>query len=277
MTPALKLLYNDLPRQIATSAASSEDAFFSHENLFYGSKTLLWQTGNAVTSSSITMDFGSGNTKAARYFVASGVNGMIAQTPGTLTIQLRASTDNFSSSNVLILEKAAIVTADLIGTYNEELFVFQEALSTAYRYWRIVITTTNAVIHRLRKFYFGDWFDFDNRSPRFPYSSNPETNAGNKGFEADAGTNFKTSSGRPVNNLTIGYHAISDDLKETYFSKIGNYTADYPIFLYEPADFANKLLRNRIMFGWIRSRSNSHSRWKNANEIAIDFVEDILG
>jgi hypothetical protein len=277
MTNTFKLLYNDIPRRAALTTTTSENADYPHENVFYGSKTLHYETAAAVTSSSITLDMGSGNTASARYIALSGVNGMIAQTPGTLTIQLRASTDNFAASNVLILEKAAIVSGDLIGTYNEELMIEQEAPSTAYRYWRILTTSSNSIIHKYRKIYFGDYYDFGGRSPKYPYKSNPETNITNKGFMSDAGTNFVTSSGRAVNNVSLTWHALPDSEKEIYFSKIGNYTADYPLFLYEPLTFDHKVLRNRIMFGWAATESASHNRWKNANEISMRFVEDILG
>ncbi len=273
---ALKLAYNDIPRIAGTSAASSEDADHPHENLFYGGKTIFWQSASAVTESYVTIDLGAGNTASAEYFIASGVNSMIAQTPGTLTIQLRASTDNFVASNVLILEKAAIVAGDLLGTYDEEI-VKTGSLSTGYRYWRMRITTSNAIYHKLRKFYFGQFFDFSGRSPRYPYDRNFNSNVRGKGFISDAGTSFISSSGRARLELELSWHGIPDSVRDDFEDKIGKYASDFPIFIYEPDDFGHNVVKNRVMMGYLSYAYRSHGAWKNAGEIGAAIVEDLVG
>jgi len=55
-----KIGFNDIPRRAISSSANSENADYPHENLFYGGKTIFWQSAAAVTSSQITFDLGSG-------------------------------------------------------------------------------------------------------------------------------------------------------------------------------------------------------------------------
>lgn len=269
-----KIGFNDIPRRAISSSANSENADYPHENLFYGGKTIFWQSAAAVTSSQITFDLGSGITSAAEYFAVAGLNSIIAQTPGTLTLQLRASTDNFAASDVLISEATPLTSANLIGTYDED-YLKSFTLSTAYRYWRFKITTSNAVYHKLRALYFGAFFDFDGKSPRYPYDISPRQAGGS--FISDAGTMFATSSGRAKYRGNLAWTGITDAVRNEFFEKIGRYLMDYPIFFYEPDDFTHTVLPNRILFCMAENNYKSHPRWKNVGEIELQFTEDIIG
>lgn len=272
----LKVSFCDIPARAVSSVASTENANFPHLNLFVGSKTLHWESAANVTSSTITLDLGLGNTASIDHAILSGLEAILAQSPGTLNAEIRASTDNFASSNVLVFSKSNITGNDLIGSYGEELLL--EGLeSGSYRYWRQVITTSNAVIHKLRKLYLGLYFDFGARSPSYPYSIASTANSSKKGFISDAGTTFITSSGRDKRSYEFQYLAITDDVREEFYEKIGQYVSDYPVFLVMPIDFEHRLFKDRIFYGWLDHSYASNSNWKDVGNFQIKIYEDILG
>src|SRR5690606_11778089 len=141
--------------------------------------------------------------------------------------ELRASSDNFSSDDNLIFSKSNIARADLVGPLSEDLII-TGSLSTAYRYWRIEIDTSVAIVHKFRKLYFGEMFDFSGRSPQYPYAHRYNTSAG-KNFASDAGVIFSTSSGGPRRELNLNWYGFSDEDRETYQREIEQYAPDFPV------------------------------------------------
>jgi len=272
----LKIAYNDIPRSLVTSTASSENTLYKHLNLFNSTKTIFWQTASAVTESTITLDLGSGVTKSAEYIIISGLNHILAQSFTSLNIELRASTDNFATSNVAILTKNGIVSSDLIGSHNEELII-TGTQSTAYRYWRLRIVTGSAVIHKARKVYFGSFFDFNGRSPSYPYSFTDTANPFNRAFVSDAGATFTTSYGRSKRKYELEYKGITDAIREDFYTKIGQFSNDFPVYLYEPTGFEHKVFKNKIFFGWLSHSYTSNQLWKDVGSFKINLLEDILG
>lgn len=272
---ALKISFNDIPARCLASSASSENAIYPHQNILGGSKTIHWESAVAVTSSTITMDMGSGNTASIDHAIISGLNAMLALTPGTMNVYIEGSTDNFSSS-AIVFSKLNVVAGDLIGSYNEELLL-EGSASTAYRYWRLRITTSNSIIHKLRELALGLYYSFGGRSPRFPYEIAQSANALDKGFMSDAGTTFVSSSGRAGRAYNFSWNGISDAERETFMAKIGQYLSDWPIWFVEPADFPHKLFPNRIFYAWANNPSYTSDQWSDNNFLQMSVREDILG
>lgn len=268
------IAYNSIPRDSLITTPSSEDSDYPHENLFHGSSTIYWKTAAAVTSSNIVFDLGSGNSAAVEYAILHGLRPLLASTPGTVGVQVRASTDNFSGSDDLILSDSNVQIADLVGPHADTL-VLTDTVSSAYRYWKLVITTTNSVKHILNKFYLGEFFNFSNRAPRYPYT--PGLNTGNsRGFIADAGTVFSTSSGRPREERLLVWHGIPDSVLNTFTTQIRRYLSDFPLFLYTPDSFTHNPLPDNILFGWASVEVESGEQWLNTNIVTMNFIEDII-
>lgn len=276
MMEALKISFNDIPARCLASSASSENADYPHQNVLGGSKTLHWESAVAVTASNIVLDMGSGNTASIDHAIVSGLNAILALTPGTLNVYIQGSTDNFVGSTVTVFSKLSVVQADLIGTYGEEL-LFEGSSSTAFRYWRLRITTSNSVIHKIRKLGLGLYYDFDNRSPRFPYELGQSANPMDKGFMSDAGTMFVSSSGRAARSYNFSWNGISDDIREEFMAKIGQYLADWPLWFVEPVDFPHRIFPNRILYAWTTSPTYTSDQWSDNNFLQSTIREDILG
>lgn len=272
---ALKISFNDIPARCLASSASSENAFYPHQNVLGGSKTIHWESAVAVTESTITMDLGSGNTASIDHAIISGLNAILALTPGTLNVYIEGSTNNFSSSSI-VFSKLNVLAGDLIGTYKEELLL-EGASSTAYRYWRLRTTTSNSVIHKLRKLALGLYYSFGNRSPRFPYEISQSANPLDKGFMSDAGTMFVSSSGRAGRSYNLQWNGISDDERENFMAKIGQYLSDWPLWFVEPVNFPHRVFPDRIFYAWMNSPTYSTDQWSDNNFLQSIIKEDILG
>lgn len=271
----LNIAYNKLPRLAAVTSASSEHADRPHTNLFYGGSGIYWETDSTETSATITLDMGSGNTYAAEYFICRGINMLIANKGGaTVDVELRASTDDFSASDVLILEKQDVGLDDLVGPRNEDLIV-TGSLSTAYRYWQLKITSTSAITYYLRKFYFGEFFNFNNRSPRYPYDYRSNNSQGGA-FQSDSGVTFSTSRGRSRRELTFNWYGFSDSVRDTYTDEIEQFLADYPIIFYAPDTFEHNPIANTLLCAWVQSNVRSGDNWKDENFCSMNVIEDLV-
>lgn len=270
----LSILHNELPRLAISTAASTEHADFPHENLFHGGSTIYWKSASTTTQSLFTIDLGSGNERGCDFIAVRGLKQLYSQTPGTVDLQLRASTDNFSVSDIEILRDSDILESELIGNYNED-FVIKGSLSSSYRYWRVKLVTTNLVVQSMRKVYFGESFNFSNRSPSYPFTNSLITD-NNRQFVSDGGTIFKTSSGRGREEKQLFWKGISDDILNSFRDDIERYLSDYPIFLYSPDSFDHYVLKNNLLFGWANTEVRSGGVWKDQNQISMNFVEDLI-
>ncbi len=272
-----KISYNDIPRRAASTSLTtgSENANHPHENLFYGTSGIYFVSNASVTETAITLDLGSGVTATVDHMIIRGINLFLQNSVGTRRIRLRGSTDNFSASNVVVLDSGDFTTnAAFLGSQSDDL-VITGTESSAYRYWRVQITTSSACLHYLRKVYFGKFFDFGDRTPSYPYI--PGLEVPNQGFESDAGTIFSTSNGYAKRSLSLNYKGITDDIRDEFRTKIGQYLADFPVFLYSESDLGHDVLdSSRVLFGWLTA-NYSAEQWKDNNKIGLTFREDLFG
>lgn len=277
MAQEILLAYNEISRKAVATSASSENSDYPHENALQGAKTTYWQTSGAVTESSIVWDLGASGAQGVDYLIISGLLHILALTPGQLDIELRASTDNFSVSDDLIDSQTDVQEGDLVGTYGEDFLLELGSTSSSYRYWKVVFSTTNSVIHKVRSIALGLYYDFGGRSPSYPYQLSQNSNAGNKGFESDAGTVFKTSSGRARRQYVFVWKKITDAVRETFFEEIAQFTSDFPIWIVQPSDASHEVLPDRLILAWASFSYNTNENWKNLGMVEGTFLEDILG
>jgi hypothetical protein len=113
----------------------------------------VWRTGTSTAAETITFDFGTAQTPTAAIIAGHTL------TSGDSSIQVRGSTDNFSSSDVLV------------ATFTYASTHMLKAISGSYRYWRIAFTKASSGVARdIGKIYIGttytteeepDWDGFE--------------------------------------------------------------------------------------------------------------------
>lgn len=269
----LKISYNDIPKDCISTSCDTEDANYPHNNLFYGGSTIYWQSNGDVNTATIQLNLDSGSAgKRVDHIILRGLNLITSQV--TCGVEVRGSTDNFATSDVQIFNDASISSSDLVGPYNED-FIITGALSAAYKNFKIIITSATAKTYRLRKIFLGSFFDFDGRSPKYPYDSNLDQNG--SAFNSDSGTLFLTSRGRKKRIYSFTWSAVTDAIRNAFDSQIAAYLDDYPICLYVTPNFDHDPLNGQtLVCGRATARDAVHTRWKDLNSISLQFIEDII-
>lgn len=283
----LKVSYNQIPRicqQILVTSYSSALVVVPQaadalpvNNLFYGGSSILWRNGlqTAVGQSWFELRLRDDvPLQTVDHVAIRGLNLMFKQNSGPISIEVRGSLDYFVSSDVLIASKTNILSSDLTGTFLED-YIFPFAVSGAYQQFRVKIITTNQVPHRLRKINIGKFFDFSGISPYYPYV--PGFGDNGTPFTADAGSIFKTSTGRVGRVLNFVWRGVTDADRIFLEDNICRYLSDYPIFLYEPSESDHEPLSGKTsIYGWGKFDLGT-KEWKNNNQIGLLLIEDIVG
>jgi hypothetical protein len=123
--------------------ASSQVATLPASNVAHEHRKNIWRTGTSAANESITFDLGS--AKAATSVIILDHN----FTGSDSAFQLRASTDNFSASNVLIASPA-LASSAMSATFG----------SASYRYWRFQFTKSAAGEARdIGRIFLGEYQD----------------------------------------------------------------------------------------------------------------------
>jgi hypothetical protein len=120
----LNLFYNNLidGGSVLITASSEASTSLSASNVAHEHKSKVWRTGTSTAAEYILFDLASAQDVTSVIIFAHTLTGSDS------TIQLRASTDNFAASDVLV---SALTYAETISA----------TFSTAtYRYWKIVFT-----------------------------------------------------------------------------------------------------------------------------------------
>ena len=241
------------------------------QNLLFGSSSIFWERATAGTQSRIEFDLGVGVSQVAHFLYVRGVELYQAISAGASTIKLFGSNDNFSSETELL---SIDLTTTPVGTYGEDLIDYDSTITTAYRYFALQLDSANSVKHILRKAYFGRFINFG-RDPSYPYDANLRDDQ--RAFVADAGTVFKTSSGRRALSLQFGWKGIADSVRNSLITDVERYTNDSPVFLYQPSGSTHSpLCGYTTVFGWA-SVTQATDFWKNINNVSLVLSEDIVG
>lgn len=287
MTAFLQIGYNKIPRLATSIVATCKTTGGGGialgpnnnavENLFYGGSTIYWRNSDTqgIGQSIFTLTIPSElSAESVNYVAIRGLNLLFKNTPGNVSVEVRGSTDNFSASDVQLGIATGLTSSSLVGPFLED-YILTFTASATYRYFRVLITSTNSVTHRFRKIYLGTLFDFSGKSPVYPYSPG----YGNNGtpFTSDAGSIFKTSMGRRPREMNFQWTNITDADRIIFDKQIKQFLSDFPIFLYEhTSSDHNPLNGDRLVFGW-SDASVETKEWKNNNQISLSFREDIVG
>ena len=277
--PDLVIGYPDIPYlATALTVDDAASAGYSEFNIVYGSRVSKYKVA-ATDDVKFTFDLGSGVTASSQYVSFLGVKQVVAAAQAAsvgVRLRLRASTDNFSGSDVLIADSGSLTNiSSLTGPHSQDyILVFNE--SSAYRYWRVVLeSTSGSLAHEISKAFFGSWFTFDNTEPSYPYSSKYIQPA--KTFKADFGSRFRHRGGKPQKTYSLTWTAVSDSARDSFEAKIGKLHDVTPFILYTPNEaFRNALGGQKMVYAWLDNyQQSSGSTIKDDNTITLDFVEDV--
>lgn len=167
-----------------------------------------------------------------------------------------------------------IQTQTLKGPYQQDYFATISG-ATAQRYHRVRFTVTGSSTLDCSKTIFGTRFQFGGRGPRYPYAAGFEDER--RGFAADAGTVFKTTTGKRRRVYQFQW-LVDNATRELFEETVGRVRDDYPVFLLErdTAGLNHRPLQGyELIYAWIDSYRITSRDWRDLNEIAIRFIEDI--
>lgn len=273
-TPAVRLGLPGIPYDALTSAADAEDSSYPHENGITGSRANIVKRGSTGTSMNVTFDLGSGNTDTSEFLWVARAD-LLTALGADIDIELRASTDNFSVSDVAIDTTASnIADSDLTGPNTEDLLVtFTE--SSAYRYWRFKIASSSSYNYIYSKAFFGTWFDFGTRDPVYSYEVREVTPG--KQFPADSGQVYRSRSGKAQLGIDLTWR-VTDSVANTFRSTVGKYWDIHTFVLYaEDSSVRLPLGGNEALHVRLLERPviNARGPIADQNYITMRFIEEI--
>jgi len=273
-TPDLLLGYSSLPQDAVTTSVANENSDYPHENSIFGGASTRYSRNVASTFSNVTYDLGSGVTGTAEYIALRKADLLTDLATGEIDVKLRASTDNFSASNDVILSADDIEVSDLVGPRSDNILVV-DTESSAYRYWRVRITSDASLVHTWSTAHFGLWFDFGEKNPIFPYESSWEDNS--KLFEADSGATYKSIMGVQPRMYKFRWY-VTDSVRATLTSTVIPRLQNTIGWLYAPnSSFRAHLDGETIVPVWLtRAEARSPGPVTDYNIVELEFVEDVL-
>lgn len=176
------------------TGATGYDAINAHA----GARAKIFFASSAGTSSAWSWDYGS--TIAPDYLIIAHADCMTKRDSAAVSYTVRGASDSgfVTGTNY----SGTISTSGLVGTTLSDFYV---TLSTsAYRYWKVTLTTTASFKHMLSKIYLGQALDLG-RDPT--YSS----------FIKRQG---KAQNGQTKYFLELSYQGIPNATRETFWNTI---------------------------------------------------------
>jgi len=279
--PDLVFAYPDIPYRAITftvdEAATTGDAL----NTIYGARSQAYKKVSANQAIIFTYDLGSATTATAEYLILARIKPFILSAIAggvTCRIFLEASTNNFSSTTTVYDSGAISSTSGLVGPNGEDYYTtFTE--SSAFRYWRVRLTTSAvgspSAFTYVSKIFFGKFYQFGGREPSYPYKIQYAQPI--RGFRSDYGNVFRTRSGKLQKEFAFQWTALSDSERKSFDDKIGKLYDVTSFFLVAPnSSFRNPLNDNVLYHVWITDfEINSGSTVKDNNSVTMKLLEDI--
>jgi hypothetical protein len=270
MQSSLRICYPQIPLIAESISVTSGGNIALAKNLFYGGANLYYQRSSAGQQTRIDVDLGNGNEQSINFVAIRRANLLTALDEGNARIRIRGSNDSFSTQDT-VFDFDNLSTGDLIK--DSDLFSFLTTDSTAYRYWRIQLSTTASVVHRLGKVYFGKIFDFD-RPPSYPYSY--ELFNSQNPFVSDSGATFKTQLRQRKREFSFSWRAVSDAKRNEFDHKVGRFLDTFQVALHhDTADTVNSPLGGSELVWGYADYGNSAGPVGDFNNVNLTVVEDI--
>lgn len=219
MATNLKLAFPDLNRSATLIAHTTENASHVAENALAGSRSKLFKTSTTVTTSQLDFDVGSGSTAQPDFLLLSRLDLIRSKDSADIAVSIEGdSSSGFGTSEVE--QDASVSMTDLVGPNNRD-WILSTSFASAYRYFRVKITTTQSVVHEWALVYFGNLFDFG-RDPSYPAQIRRSARV--------------RGARKPVFTFSFEWRGISNT-KRSEFLDVYQLRDFGPVFLYDPNDY----------------------------------------
>ena len=169
-----------------------------------------------------------------------------------------------------------IEKATLLGPHSQDLITTFSATAASRYYWldlHCAIPATTCLFP-LSKAYLGTRFNFSNKDPIYPYTTNYRKPS--RPFVTDSGTAFRSREGRE--QLIYGFNwFVSDDVRDDFMLKIGKYWDVNPIMLWtSSASFDAPLNGHTLVHGSVDTISiKGDGPVANSNRIFLEVMQDV--
>lgn len=251
--PSLLVCYPDVPANamVVTTSATMDD-LYPIENTFYGERWSFSQRAATGTSLTITYDLGTGNTRTVDHFIVAGCQALRANS--VTECRLQGSADGTTWVNQLGTA-ANFLTRSFMGPDGDDV-IFTSAVNdqfaaslTAYRYWRVVLSSVGSHSFSVSKIYFGSSFDFT-KEPDF-YDMKISTERDSDTWRYPRGHVIMSKAFYPKHRFTIEWDGLSDTVAKNVCTTLLSNPFKNHVFLYTGTHhdplYDNRLIHARII------------------------------
>ena len=242
--------YPDIPFASTIVTQPTASSGYAATNVVNGSRGDMFKLASAATTTTYEWDYTTTTAPAYLYIARADLIRKRDSASTTWTVTGSAS----SSFTFPDTATDTFDTSDLKNPRGEDL-IATFSYGTAYRYWRVRITTTASFAHQFSKIYLGSWFDFG----REPVADLRQTLGAQSAW-----------SRHTAFNLRMTWRGISDSLVNSLNTKITQYRDVNPVILYDAADLI--LGGYRVLHARIANVEISLDTY-NSNSVAIEFEE----
>lgn len=247
----LKVIYPDFTLKV--TAAPTGATGRSASNLYYGSRQKTFKAASNATLS--RFDFDLGSAIKPEYLLIDGANFLRKNDSAAVSVSVTGSASpSFTSPETYT---ATFNLADLVGT-ESSIYFRTLTYTTAFRYYRIDITTTASFKHEFRKLYFGRFFDLG-LDPAAPLSQFLITGESERRARAQ---------------WTIKYIGVTDALLASFNTTILRNRDLFPIYIYTPSNQAFLKESTELVFCKVLE-ATSKKIMVNCNELSLTLHEGI--
>lgn len=219
MATNLYLCYPDAQLTASTiTAPTAQDTSVSFSNTLSGDRQEIYKSDAQATSRNFDYDMGSGGDISPDYFIIARADLIRNADSADCTITLRGS----ASGGYTSPEDEALMlgSSTLFGPYAEDT-ILETTYSTDYRYWRLIVATTQSVVCQFSKLYFGNWLDLG-RDPEYVSRIRKE---------------WKGKNVRKLKRtVTLRWRGITEAKRIAFDEKVATKSDIHPLFLYDKGD-----------------------------------------
>lgn len=240
------------PTVLASPTAASG---YGLNELWVGRRGEGYKINAAATTTSIDLDLGASYSPTLIHFVISGAQINRLQDTASTTAEVIASNSSLFTSPEQVTY--AYDLDDLVGPRGEEI-TSSFVPSTAFRYWRLKLTTTASFKHEFLKWPFGQPFDMG-RDPLH-------------GRRIDRNI-ISANNREPISQVTFEWLGVTNAKTNEFIDKVVKDKDIAPVWLLT-TDYHDVLFDYQVMHVWLKSALIEFTNW-DSNRILCTFEECI--
>lgn len=215
------LLYPDIPARFLGSSIREPVAAtgYNAKNVASGGRAEEFRAASATRQTVWEWDVGVSLTAQPNYFALcrADLNYYAQYLPVSYTIA-GAADAAFTGASIV---SGLYGPASLVGNAAED-FIQSVSFDTAQRYWRVTLSTTDAVTQQIGKIFLGNYFDFGREPVLTDYAES---------FEYKSAT-----MRRPPRRFNLTWRGISNAKKQDFIDKITAYQDANSVIVWDQGD-----------------------------------------